>query len=402
MTVGSSSAVAKAAATQQQQDEKPLIIEAIRSFDDMNLDEQLLRGVFAYGFEKPSVIQQKAIVPFASGRDIIAQAQSGTGKTGTYSIGMLQRVDCTKREFQALILVPTRELAWQVQRIVQTIGDYKEVICHAFIGGTRIAEDIERLKSGVHVIVGTPGRIEDMIRRRVLDVSALKILIFDEADEMLSVGFEQSVKYITQHVPLSAQVGIFSATMPPEMLEITKTIVQNPIEIIVKREELSLLGIRQFYVDVGKDDWKLDTLCDLYTQVSINQSVIFCNRKEKVNWLCDQMKDRGFPVAATHSEKEDRTGIMDQFRNGTIRVLITTDLLARGIDVQQVSVVINYDVPNNKETYLHRIGRSGRFGRRGVAINFVTRRDYNAVRELEQHYHTKIEELPANIADFIS
>jgi len=235
-----------------------------------------------------------------------------------------------------------------------------------------------------------------------MSLKKLRVLIFDEADEMLSVGFEVHIKSIVKSVPSDTQVGIFSATMPPEILEITRQIVRNPVEITVKKEELSLQGIRQFYVDVQKDEWKLDTLCDLYEEFSINQSVIFCRSINTVDWLTQKMTERGFPVAATHSEKGDRNKIMQQFKNGSSRVLICTDLLARGIDVQQVSIVINYDLPNSLETYIHRIGRAGRFGRKGVAINFVTAKTIRHLREIEAFYHTKIEEMPANIADYLS
>jgi len=368
----------------------------------MGLSDSILRGVYAYGFEKPSVIQQKAIVPVAKGFDVIAQAQSGTGKTGTYTIGMLQRIDIADPSLQILVLVPTRELAHQVHSVVQTIGDYMEVVCHAFIGGNRVDQDLAILKKGVHVAVGTPGRILDLLERNAMSLKKLRVLIFDEADEMLSVGFEVHIKSIVKSVPSDTQVGIFSATMPPEILEITRQIVRNPVEITVKKEELSLQGIRQFYVDVQKDEWKLDTLCDLYEEFSINQSVIFCRSINTVDWLTQKMTERGFPVAATHSEKGDRNKIMQQFKNGSSRVLICTDLLARGIDVQQVSIVINYDLPNSLETYIHRIGRAGRFGRKGVAINFVTAKTIRHLREIEAFYHTKIEEMPANIADYLS
>jgi len=406
LTVGSPSTISSSVVTpdaeSKVQGKLPYTIQSFSSFDDMGLSEKLLRGIFAYGFEHPSIIQQKAICPTALGYDIIAQAQSGTGKTGTYSIGMLQRLDCTKRELQALVLVPTRELAQQVQSVVQAIGDHLDVVSYSFIGGNRISNDLEILKSGVHVAVGTPGRIWDLMKRKAINLSTVRILIFDEADEMLSAGFEEQIRNIVKYVPLDSQVGIFSATMPPEVLEITRQIVRNPVEIIMKKEELTLQGIKQFYINCEKDEWKLDTICDLYEDVSINQSVIFCNSKRTVDWLTEKMSSRGFPVAATHADKEDRNQIMAMFKHGSARVLITTDLLARGIDVQQVSVVINYDLPKNRETYLHRIGRSGRFGRKGVAISFVTVQSKFMLSELERFYDTRIIEMPSNIADYMS
>eukprot|EP01097_Dermamoeba_algensis_P005379 TRINITY_DN3421_c0_g1_i1.p1 TRINITY_DN3421_c0_g1~~TRINITY_DN3421_c0_g1_i1.p1 ORF type:complete len:418 (-),score=122.66 TRINITY_DN3421_c0_g1_i1:165-1274(-) len=369
----------------------------------MNLREDLLRGIYAYGFEKPSAIQQRAIMPLVKKHDIIAQAQSGTGKTATFTIGILQQLDFTNPDCQALILAPTRELAQQIQKVVMALGDYLNVRCHSCIGGTRVRDDIAKLQNGVHVVVGTPGRVYDMLCRHVLKPDYIKVFILDEADEMLSRGFKDQIHDIFTHLPSSVQVGLFSATMPPDALEITQKFMNNPIRILVKRDELTLEGIKQFYISVEREEWKLDTLCDLYDTLNITQAVIFCNTRRKVDWLTDKMRSRDFTVSSTHGDisMKERDIILNEFRTGSSRVLITTDLLARGIDVQQVSLVINYDLPRNLENYLHRIGRSGRFGRKGVAINFVTQDDVRALRELEQFYNTQIEEMPANVADLI-
>jgi len=377
--------------------------EIVDNFDNMSLQENLLRGIYAYGFEKPSSIQQRAIVPLTKARDVLAQAQSGTGKTATFSIGILQQVDVGLMECQGLILAPTRELAQQIQRVVLALGDYLGVRCHACIGGTRVRDDINKLQAGVHIVVGTPGRVYDMLSRRVLRPDHIKIFVLDEADEMLSRGFKDQIYDIFQSLPSNVQVGLFSATMPPEAVEITQKFMRNPVRILVKRDELTLEGIRQFYISVEKEEWKLDTLCDLYDTLNITQSVIFCNTRRKVDWLTDKMRSREFTVSSTHGDLDSREReiILNEFRTGSSRVLITTDLLARGIDVQQVSLVINYDLPRNLENYIHRIGRSGRFGRKGVAINFVTREDVQTLRELEQFYNTSIEEMPANVADLI-
>lgn len=378
-------------------------VEVIDNFDNMGLIEDLQRGIYAYGFEKPSAIQQRAIIPLTKGRDIIAQAQSGTGKTATFTIGILQQLDFSKGDCQALILAPTRELAQQIQKVVLALGDYQNVKCHACIGGTRVRDDISKLQSGVHVVVGTPGRVYDMLCRRVLRPESIKIFILDEADEMLSRGFKDQIYDIFQALPSSVQVGLFSATMPPEALEITQRFMNSPVRILVKRDELTLEGIKQFYISVEREEWKLDTLCDLYDTLNITQAVIFCNTRRKVDWLTDKMRAREFTVSSTHGDigQKERDVILNEFRTGSSRVLITTDLLARGIDVQQVSLVINYDLPRNLENYIHRIGRSGRFGRKGVAINFVTNEDVRTLRELEQFYNTTIEEMPAHVADLI-
>lgn len=377
--------------------------EVIDSFDNMKLREELLRGIYAYGFEKPSAIQQRAIKPLCERRDIIAQAQSGTGKTATFSVGILQQIDVSLRECQALVLAPTRELAQQIQKVLSSLGEYMNIKCHSCIGGTRVRDDIQELQNGVHVVVGTPGRVNDMLCRKVLRPQHIKIFILDEADEMLSRGFKDQIYDIFTLLPRDAQVGLFSATMPNEALEITTKFMQNPVRILVKKDELTLEGLKQFYVNVDKEDWKFDTLCDLYKTINITQAVIFCNTRRKVDELTDQMRSKEFTVSSTHGDvgQKERDIILTEFRTGSSRVLITTDLLARGIDVQQVSLVINYDLPKNLENYIHRIGRSARFGRKGVAINFVTQEDARSLRELEQFYNTQIEEMPSNVADLL-
>merc|ERR1711939_562995 len=256
---------------------------------------------------------------------------------------------------------------------------------------------------GQHVVVGTPGRIYDLIEKGCLRVDDLRILVLDEADEMLSFGFTDQVYRIFKSLPAAVQVCLFSATMPPEILDMTKKFMRDPVRILVKKDELTLEGIQQFYVAVEKEDWKLGTLCDLYETLTITQAIIYCNHRRKADYLADQMTKRDFTVSTMHSDldQEERSLIMQEFRSGSSRVLISTDLLARGIDVQQVSLVINYDLPQNMENYLHRIGRSGRFGRKGVAINFVTNNDVRAMKDIERYYHTQIEEMPMDIADMI-
>lgn len=373
------------------------------TFDSLSLKEDLLRGIFGYGFERPSAIQQRAIVPIIKGRDVIAQAQSGTGKTATFSIGVLQRVDIGMRETQALILAPTRELAQQTQSVVLALGDYMNVQAHACIGGTKVGEDVKKLDYGQHVVVGTPGRVFDMIRRRNLRTENIKMLVLDEADEMLSRGFKEQIYDIYRYLPPKTQIVIVSATLPQEVLDITGKFMVDPVQVLVKRDELTLEGIKQFFVDVEREEWKFDTLCDLYDTITIAQSVIFCNTKRKVDWLTEKMRQANFTVSAMHGEmpQKERDAIMQEFRRGVSRVLITTDVWARGIDVQQVSVVFNYDLPFNRENYLHRIGRSGRFGRKGIAINFVTKEDVHILRDIEQYYATQIDEMPVNVADLV-
>jgi len=377
--------------------------QVVTSFDDMGLKDDLLRGIYAYGFEKPSAIQQRGIMPILKSHDTIAQAQSGTGKTATFSISVLQSIDLSMNKAQALILAPTRELAQQIQKVVRALGDHLKCTSHACVGGTLVRDDIRELRNGVQVVVGTPGRVYDMINRQVLNLGSVKIFVLDEADEMLSRGFKDQIYDVFQHLPPKVQVCLFSATMPNEILDISNRFMRSPVRILVKKDELTLEGIKQFYVAVEKEDWKLETLCDLYETLTITQAIIYCNTRRKVDWLTGKMGQRDFTVSAMHGDMTgtERETIMKEFRSGSSRVLITTDLLARGIDVQQVSLVINYDLPGNRENYIHRIGRSGRFGRKGVAINFVTNDDVRPMREIEAFYNTQIEEMPMNVADLI-
>ena len=377
--------------------------EVCESFDQMDLKEDLLRGIYSLGFETPSAIQQRAIKPILLGHDTIAQAQSGTGKTATFAISSLQKLDISRRECQTMILSPTRELAQQTMKVIEAMGDYMKARVHACVGGTAVRDDIRILQEGVHIVVGTPGRVFDMINRRSLRMDHVSLFVLDEADEMLSRGFKDQIYAVFQFLPDKVQVALFSATMPSDVLDVTERFMRNPIRILVKRDELTLEGIKQFFVSVEREDWKLGTLCDLYESLTITQAIIYCNTRRKVDWLTEKMQEKDFTVSAMHGDMEQRERdlIMREFRSGTSRVLITTDLLARGIDVQQVSLVINYDLPTNRENYIHRIGRSGRFGRKGVAINFITQSDIRYLRDIESFYHTQIEEMPSNVAELL-
>lgn len=349
------------------------------------IPENLLRGIYAYGYESPSAVQSRAIVQVCKGRDTIAQAQSGTGKTATFSISMLQVIDTAVRETQALVLSPTRELATQIQSVVMALGDYMNVQCHACIGGTNVGEDIRKLDYGQHIVSGTPGRVADMIRRRHLRTRHIKMLVLDEADELLNRGFREQIYDVYRYLPPATQVVVVSATLPYDVLDMTTKFMTDPVRILVKRDELTLEGLKQYFIAVEKEDWKFDTLCDLYDTLTITQAVIFCNTRRKVDWLTEKMREANFTVSSMHGDmpQKERDSIMQDFRQGNSRVLISTDVWARGIDVQQVSLVINYDLPSNRENYIHRIGRSGRFGRKGVAINFVTSEDVRILRDIE-------------------
>merc|ERR1712232_1357245 len=288
-------------------------------------------------------------------------------------------------------------------KVVLALGDYLKIKCHACIGGISVRDDIDRLRDGQHCVVGTWGRVMDMLGKRHLRADNLLVFVLDEADEMLSRGFKDQIYDIFKCLPPNVQVCLFSATMAPEILDMTTKFMRDAVRILVKKDELTLEGIRQFHVAIEKEEWKLDTLCDLYETLTITQAIIYCNTRRKVDWLTEKMQSRDFTVSAMHGDMDQRERelIMKEFRSGSSRVLITTDLLARGIDVQQVSLVINYDLPKNRENYIHRIGRSGRFGRKGVAINFVTSESERVMKDIETFYNTSIEEMPMNVADLI-
>eukprot|EP01070_Trichotokara_eunicae_P003351 Trichotokara_eunicae@DN3306_c0_g1_i2.p1 len=334
------------------------------------------------------------------GHDTIGQVQSGTGKTATFAIAALQKVEIEQQGqrpvTQVLILAPTRELAQQIQKVVAQLGHYKKVVCHVCVGGTDVHADRKELEKGVHIVVGTPGRVLDMTEKKTLRPESIKLLVVDEADEMLSRGFKAQLQHLFKLLRGEIQVALFSATMPPDILELSKQFMREPKRILVKNEELTLEGIRQYYVNVEKDEWKLETLCDIYESITIQQAIIYVNSRKRVDDLADQLQAREHTVSKMHGdmEQKDREAIMREFRSGSSRVLVTTDLLARGIDVQQVSLVINYDIPVGVENYIHRIGRSGRFGRKGTAINFCTEQDYDLMKQIERHYQTSIDELP--------
>ena len=377
------------------------IYETINSWDELEISAELLRGIYAYGFEKPSPIQQRAIKPILDKKDMIAQAQSGTGKTATFTIGALSTVDLANRSTQVLVLSPTRELSKQTAMVMTGIGSMmKGLTIQTIVGGSSIDDDSDMLKKNIpHVIAGCPGRVYDMFRRQQIGSKNIKLIVLDEADELLSSGFKEQIYNIFQHLRSDVQVALFSATLPDYIHQITSKFMRDPVRIFVKAEQLTLEGISQYYIAIEDDRQKYATLKDLYQYISMSQCIIYCNSVKRVSELYDAMLEDGFPVCRIHSsmEKYDRDLAFTEFRNGKCRVLISSNVTARGIDIQQVSVVINFDVPKCVHTYLHRIGRSGRWGRKGLGINLITRRDASKMREIEQHYSTQITELPGNL-----
>jgi translation initiation factor 4A len=350
------------------------------------------------GFEKPSPIQKKAILPIISGNDIIGQAQSGTGKTATFSIGTLQVIDVSNKKTQAIIMSPTHELAKQTSNVISGISSMmKGIVIQTLVGGTSIQEDSDNLKNNIpHIVVGTPGRVFDMIKRHNLNMQHIKLFVMDEADDMLSTGFKEQIYNIFQYLPENTQVALFSATMPDEILKLTNKFMRNPIRITMKSEELNLECIQQFYVALSSDHAKYDALKQLFEFLSVSQCIIYVNSVKRVIDLYNAMTEEGFSVCCIHSSmtKQERDIAFVNFKNGNSRVLISSNITARGIDIQQVSIVINFDVPKCVHTYLHRIGRSGRWGRKGTAINFITKHDIQYMKNIESHYKSTIVELP--------
>ena len=376
-------------------------VKVYKTFDDMNIPEDLLRGVYSYGFEKPSVIQSKGIVPIREGHDLIAQAQSGTGKTGTVCIGSISRIDPNLKQVQVLCLCPTRELAQQIHFVAAALGSYRNVKAYAAMGKTPVQADIRAIEKGVHFLVGTPGRVFDLIKRGALRTSHIKNILIDEADQMLEDRFREQLTCILDlGFPETARCALFSATMNPDVIEFAEKLLQNPVRILIPAEEVNLKGLNQYKVELGREDWKFDTLLDLYKNLNITQALIYCNRKQKAEWLAEKMTAAGFPITCIHGDLEiqERMERMTSFRKGETRVLISTDLLARGIDVQQVSLVINYELPMQPDNYIHRIGRCARFGRKGTAINLICGDEMRAMGELEKHYDITISELPENLS----
>ena len=377
-------------------------IETITKWDDLDIPHDLLRGIYGYGYEAPSPIQRKGIKPLVDGRDVIGQAQSGTGKTATFCIGALSKVDITQNTNQILIMSPTHELTRQISKVISSLSEMMTGIrIKTIIGGSSIDDDVSYMReTPPHIIVGCPGRVYDMIRRRHINASTLKMIVLDEADEMLSQGFKDQIYNIFQYLNQDAQIALFSATLPQNIYTITDKFMRNPVKINVAAEKLSLEGIKQYFVALNDDYQKLDTLKNLYSKISVSQCIIYCNSVERVTDLYHAMLEDNFPVCCIHSKMDSisRETAFAEFRSGVARVLISSNVTSRGIDIQQVSIVINFDVPRDVHNYIHRIGRSGRWGRKGIGLNFITRRDVFKIKEIEEYYRCQIDELPR---DFI-
>jgi len=367
------------------------------SFEEFCLKRNVLMGIYEKGWESPSPIQEASIPVALSGRDILARAKNGTGKSGAYLIPLIERVDPNSDKVQALVLVPTRELALQTSQICIEMGKHCGIKVLATTGGTDLRDDILRLDKTVHVIVATPGRILDLITKDIAKVDSCNMLVLDEADKLLSDFFKRVVDSIVRKLPVSRQVLLYSATFPQSVMVFMKEHMKNPHEINLM-EELTLKGVTQYYAFVAEKQ-KVHCLNTLFSKLQINQSIIFCNSTQRVELLAKKITDLGYSCFYIHARmnQEHRNRVFHDFRKGLCRNLVCSDLFTRGIDIQAVNVVINFDFPRMAETYLHRIGRSGRYGHLGLAINLITYDDRYNLKRIEEQLTTDIKPIPQTI-----
>lgn len=376
------------------------------SFESLGLSENILKGVFSYGFVNPSEIQKKGISVMVSKKDCILQSQSGTGKTATYLLGTLSNMVESEKNIQSIIITPTRELAEQVYQVALKLSKYTKLKIVLCVGGTNI-HNFKRDIKQAQLVIGTIGRIYHMIEDNIINISNLKQLTLDEADNLLSKNYSSKVFDLVKNVREGCQKCFISATVNKNLRLIGNKLLKEPEMVLLKKEEVQVKAIKNFYLDTEEEQYKFDTLLDLYQIVSTSHTMIFCNSINKIEFLKNRLEEEGFPITAIHGglTQEERNNIVNEFRDGKTRILLTTDLLARGIDIPEVKLVINYDLPKKHETFMHRIGRSGRFGKKGVSITFVNMDTFNDKKNfsnLVKHYDLTIEEMPDNVSSYLS
>lgn len=361
-------------------------------YEDSKIDKRILRGIKEMGFEVMTPIQANAIPLLLEGKDIIGQAQTGTGKTAAFGIPLIQKVDSEDKHLQAIVLCPTRELAIQAAEELRKLAKFMHGIkILPIYGGQDINTQIRSLKSGVQVVVGTPGRVMDHMRRHTMKLSTIKLMVLDEADEMLNMGFREDIETILKGIPEEHQTALFSATMPQAIMDITNMYQNNPELVKITRKELTIPLVKQYYYEVnGKN--KADVICRLLDYYNPKRSMIFCNTKRMVDELAENLKGRGYFADGLHGDlsQRQRDLVMNRFRNNKTDILIATDVAARGIDVDDIEAVFNYDVPQDIEYYVHRIGRTGRAGRKGRSFTLVYGREIYKLREIEKSCKTKV------------
>lgn len=377
----------------------------MNNFDDLKLSQELIKGVYLHGFTQPTPIQIKGINSITTGKDCILQSQSGTGKTATYLLGVMNRLDATETGCQGVIITPTRELADQVYAVAINLAKYTNFKITKSVGGTNVYQNRDELKNAT-LVIGTIGRLSHMINENKINSHKVKFVVLDEADDLLANGVNDKLQFILDKIPCGVQIVLISATMSNNVFSISKIFMHDPIKILLKNNEVIIDLITQFYIDVETEESKFDTLLDLYNLVSAAQTIIFCNTIRKVEWLEQQLKLNNFTITTIHSNmnQSERDNIVKEFRDGNTRLLLTTDLLSRGIDIPQVNMVINYDLPPNKETYVHRIGRCGRFDKKGVAITLVKSTDpcdIKTFNRMKHYYNMDIKEMPISIGQYL-
>jgi len=383
-------------------------LTTVDSWDKMGLKEQVLRGLMEFGYEKPSPVQELAVVPFVKGKDLLVQAQSGTGKTAAFAVGLLQQCDPLVQKTQVLVICPTCDIAEQHARIIRSIGHPMGVTVQTLVSGTMEWKDRNALLGGVQVVVATPGRLYKLMTDKKVSgwYKSIKTVVIDEADQMLVAPFVDQIRLIGEQLPAAAQVCLFSATMPLEVQAVANGLLRpSAVRILVQPTKLALAGIKQFSVDVNDKDWdhKAITTFALVNKLSLPSVLIFCKKQEGVVKLAETMAEEGFSVAAMHGDLmgQDRSAVLDAFRTGKVSVLVTTGVLARGIDFQGLQLVINFDLPTEVSTYLHQTGRVGRFGRKGTVINLVTPWEKAKMEEIAAFYEMVLTDLPADLKSIL-
>ena len=367
----------------------------IQNFRDLPLSVQVMKGIEELGFDNLFPIQAEAITPLLEGRDVIGQAQTGTGKTAAFGIPMIERLDPKSRITQGLVLVPTRELAVQVAEHISRLGKYSGLKVLPIYGGESIERQIHVLEGGVQIVVGTPGRMIDLLKRRVLSLSSVKTVVLDEADRMLDMGFIDDIEYILSKVPSNRQTSLFSATIDQSVMRICNRYMRNPEKILVSKDEIALTQMNQYYMVVNSYD-KFEALCNILNENHIGKAIIFCKTRMDTDILADKVRNRGYDARPLHAgfTQPQRNFVIDSFKKGTLKLLVATDVAARGLDIQGITHIINYDVPLDALVYFHRVGRTARMGGEGTAITLVGYGEVTEFNDIKALTKTTIEEIP--------
>jgi ATP-dependent RNA helicase DeaD len=366
----------------------------VNNFKDLPLSAQVMKGIEELGFDNLFPIQAQAIIPLLEGKDVIGQAQTGTGKTAAFGIPMITRMDLQTRNTQGLVLVPTRELAIQVAEHISQLGKYTGLRTLSIYGGEPIQIQIRALERGAKIIVGTPGRVIDLLKRRILDLSSVKTVVLDEADRMLDMGFIEDIEYILSRTPSNRQTSLFSATIDQSVMNVCNRYMRNPEKILVSKDEIALTQMNQYYMVVNPFD-KFDVLCDILRENHIDRAIVFCKRRTDTDILTDKLRRKRYDARALHAgfTQQQRDSVLNSFREGKLRLLVATDVAARGLDIEGITHIINYNVPFDSLVYFHRIGRTARMGGEGTSITLVSYGELAEFDRIKALTKTTIEEM---------